>query len=110
MTWSVVVHPDAQDELDQIPQNDYLAVVTAMKKLEALGPTLGFPHTSAIQGTTGGLRELRPRRGRCAWRAFYQQVGSRLVILAVGPEATVNPKKFKKTIGNAQRRVEQIER
>ncbi len=46
-------------------------------KLGAYGPLLGYPHTSAVRGAEG-LRELRPRAGRSAWRALYRQVGELL--------------------------------
>ncbi|MBU6244347.1 MAG: type II toxin-antitoxin system RelE/ParE family toxin [Actinomycetales bacterium] len=58
----------------------------AVEKLEAFGPQLGFPHSSAVQGFSG-LRELRPRAGRSPWRALYQRVEDVFVIAAIGPEA-----------------------
>jgi hypothetical protein len=52
------------------------AIQHAREKLEAIGPRLGAPHSSAIRGEDGsGLRELRPRAGRSRWRPIYRQVG-----------------------------------
>ena len=50
------------------------ALINAEAKLAVLGPSLPFPHSSAVQGADR-LRELRPRGGRSPWRALYRQVG-----------------------------------
>jgi hypothetical protein len=44
-------------------------LINADAKLGAYGPSLGYPHTSAVLGAEK-LRELRPRAGRSAWRAL----------------------------------------
>lgn len=59
---------DAYDEHLALPANERNALLHAVDKLEAFGPQLGFPHTSAVQGFSG-LRELRPRAGRSPRRA-----------------------------------------
>lgn len=81
----------------------------AVEKLQALGPDLPFPHQSAVRGERG-LRELRPRSGRSPWRATFARVGDILVILAVGPEAQVNRRGFDRAVGNATRRLGEIDR
>jgi hypothetical protein len=61
---------------------------------------LPFPHQSAIrQGAP--LRELRPRGGRCRWRPLYARVGAGFVILAVAPEAEIDPKGFRRGVDAA---------
>lgn len=77
-------------------------------KLEAIGPTLGYPHTSAVR-CASELRELRLRAGRSAWRALYRQVGELLVIAAIAPEAQHNGRGFKKACASALRRLEELE-
>jgi len=67
--WQVLILPAAQDELDKIPAKEAVAIATAVEKLKASGPRLGYPHSSAIKGARK-LRELRPRRGDSPWRAF----------------------------------------
>ena len=56
-------------------------MIRAVEKLEAFGPQLGHPHTSAVRGAPR-LRELRPRAGRSPWRALYRRVGDVFVIAA----------------------------
>jgi hypothetical protein len=80
----------------------------AVEKLQALGPTLPFPHQSAVRGA-GDLRELRPRAGRSRWRAFYRRIGDVFVIAAVGPEAEADRRGFEAATGSASTRLQNIE-
>ncbi len=86
--------PEAEEEREELPARERNALYNAVAKLEAIGPTLDHPHTSAVQGALS-LRELRPRAGRSpTWRALYRQVGDHLVIAAIGPEAQHDPRGF----------------
>lgn len=91
----------AEAELDELPPREIDAMRNALRKLEALGPQLGFPHTSAVQGTDQTLRELRPRGGRSPWRALYRRVGNVMVVAAIGPEAQVDPRGFERAVRRA---------
>lgn len=55
-----------------------------------------------------GLRELRPRAGRSAYRALYRQVGEVLVVAAVGPEAQSDPRGFNRAVRRAQERLAKV--
>lgn len=106
-SWTVLWHPGSAAERQAIPANpDRVALLHAAEKLQALGPRLGFPHSSAVQGQRGkGFRELRPRRGRSPWRAIYRQVNeTTFVILAVGAEAEHNQRKFDAAVDRAAER------
>lgn len=76
-------------------------MLKALERLELHGDSLGYPHTSAVKGATSTLRELRPRGGRSPWRAFYRRIESELVIGSIGPEANVDPSKFRRTVNLA---------
>ena len=106
--WTVVFHPDVDGELDRLTAAERVAMLNAVEKLKALGPTLPFPHQSNVQGTTG-LRELRPRAGRSRWRGFYGQVGDAFVIAAIGPEAKVDPRQSTRAVRAATTRLAEIE-
>ena len=101
MAWHVAVHPEASKELDALPPAERVALTNAIQKLTIYGDRLGAPHSSAIKGAKETLRELRPRSGRSRWRALYRRVGSRFVIAAIGPEATVDPAGFRRAVSNA---------
>ncbi|SBW22926.1 hypothetical protein FDG2_3317 [Candidatus Protofrankia californiensis] len=108
MVWQVLVHPDADVELNKIPARERTAVATALDKLRAIGPALGHPHTSDIK-TAQRLRELRPRQGRSPWRVFYRQIGPALVVGAIGPEADTDPKGFARAVRSAEQRLDDVE-
>lgn len=79
-----------------------------MMKLEALGPSLPYPHSSAVQDADR-LRELRPRAGNSPSRAFYRQVGEAFVVAAIGPEAQVKPRDFIRAVRAAEDRLNKLE-
>jgi hypothetical protein len=86
------------------------AIQHAIMKLEAIGPSLGAPHSSAIKGANGaGLRELRPRAGRSRWRPIYNRASERsFVILAVAPEAKIDRRGFDEKVRQARRRLDAL--
>lgn len=97
-------HPDADAERDASwPAQEKVAMLNAAQKLEAAGPRLGHPHSSAIQvGAAKGFRELRPRAGRSRWRPIYRRVTARVfVVFAVGPEAEVDRRGFDAAVARA---------
>jgi hypothetical protein len=107
--YEVLWHPAADAERAAIPDTaERILIQHAREKLEALGPQLGAPHTSAIKGEDGpGLRELRPRAGRSRWRPIYRRVQPRtFVILAIAPEAQIDKRGFDQKVTNARRRFE----
>lgn len=67
--WMVVYLPGAVAERDTLDARERSALYNAVRKLQVLGPELGYPHSSAIQGADR-LRELRPRAGRSPTRAL----------------------------------------
>lgn len=112
MPWTVLLLPQTEAKLRQLPATERVAVLNAVKKLEALGPDLGYPHSSAVRDADR-LRELRPRgepRGeRSAWRAFYRRLGDVFAVAAVGPEAEADPRGFKRTVAAAEEQLEEVE-
>jgi len=96
-------HPQAEAERSARPPRERVAISHAAQKLEASGPRLGHPHSSAVRGSeAAGFRELRPRAGRSRWRPLYRQVGpATFVIFAVAPEAQLDRKGFEAALGRA---------
>ena len=111
--YEVLWHPAADAERAAIPDAaERVAIQHAREKLEAVGPQLGAPHSSAIKGQDGsGLRELRPRAGRSRWRPIYRRVGPvTFVILAVAPEAEIDGRVFDEKVRDARRRFDELEK
>jgi hypothetical protein len=106
--WTVLYLPEAEGERHRLPPVERAALINADRKLQALGPQLPYPHSSAVKGAHR-LRELRPRGGRSPWRGLYRQVGDAFVVAAVAPEAQVDGRKFDAACRVAERRLSQIE-
>ena len=87
---------------------DRNAVDNAVRKLEAFGPGLPYPHQSAVKGSEA-IRELRPRGGRSRIRPLYRRFADTFVIGAIGPEAKVDPKRFERAVRMASTRFAEIE-
>jgi hypothetical protein len=102
--YTVDFHEDAMGELLGLDTRDQEAVQHARDKLIALGDRLPFPHQSAVR-RGAPLRELRPRGGRCRWRPLYARVGAGFVILAIAPEAEIDPKGFRRGVDAALQRL-----
>jgi hypothetical protein len=107
-TVKVEVHPDAEAELASLPEGERHAMQNAFEKLAVHGDQLPFPHSSKVKGAAQ-LRELRPRAGRSAWRAFYRRIADTLVIGAIGPEARAKPHEFRRAVRSAGERLIQLE-
>jgi hypothetical protein len=103
----ILRHPDYLAEVDELRRRaprEHRALIAAEAKLRVLGRQLGYPHSSAIVGSSGvALRELRPRRGDSPWRALYA-VSPELVLLAVTREAQHSGRDFRAAVERASRR------
>ncbi len=96
---------EVESELAELPVGEQVAARAVIEKLVVLGDRLPYPHQSAIQGM-GGLRELRPRQGRSRWRLFYKRTGLNIFTIgAVGPEASVSPRGFQRSVALAEERL-----
>jgi hypothetical protein len=84
-------------------------VKVALARLEQFGADLGAPHTGDVRSARN-LRELRPRAGRSAWRAFYRRIGDVMYVGAFGPEAQSNPRGFERAVRQADERLDRVER
>jgi hypothetical protein len=106
--WGVLYLPAARAERSKVPAAERVALDNAVRKLEAIGPDLPYPHSSAVK-QADRLRELRPRAGRSPWRAIYRQCGEAFVIAAVCPEAQQDPRGFGRGCADAEERLAELE-
>jgi len=106
--YGVLFLEEAERERSELANKDRVAVDHAIEKLEALGPDLRFPHSSAVKGDYD-LRELRPQAGKSPWRPLYRQVGDTFVVGAIAPEAKKNKRGFEKACRAAVGRLWQVE-
>jgi len=80
MEYEISYYSEAvQDEILNLPDTLAARYVVLTRRMVALGPNLGEPHTKAMKG---GLFELRLRGAEGIARVFYcTQVGRRIVML-----------------------------
>lgn len=95
------------EELERLPAVERKAMINALAKLRAFGAQLPYPHSSQVKSSQ--FRELRPRAGRSPWRAIYRQVGSRMVVFAIVPEALHDTRGFERGLRLAEERLALLE-
>jgi hypothetical protein len=82
----------ATDELaewyDGLEERHRERVAASVDLLEQMGLTLGFPHSSAIEGSVLALRELRIQSHGHAIRVFYAFDPQRDAIVLIGGDKT----------------------
>ncbi len=80
----VVATDEFADWYQDLSGQDADSVLRAVDVLEVRGVTLGFPQSSAIQGSRFPLRELRIQSGGRAIRVFYAFDPKRQAVLLIG--------------------------
>lgn len=88
---------DALDEQD----GESIGFVIDLLAEEGIG--LGYPHSSALQGSRYALRELRPKRGRSPLRVVYAFDPRRDSVLIIGGDKGGDPSFYERIIGRAER-------
>lgn len=67
----VVATDEFSDWYGDLDEGDTDAVYRVVSLLEARGVSLGFPYSSAIEGSSYALRKLRVQSGGAPLRVFY---------------------------------------
>ncbi|HLY55598.1 MAG TPA: type II toxin-antitoxin system RelE/ParE family toxin [Stellaceae bacterium] len=81
-------------------QQDRLAATVGL--LGERGPSLGFPHSSGINGSKHEhMRELRVQVGGHPLRVFYAFDPRRTAILLIGGDKTGNPRFYEEYVPHA---------
>jgi hypothetical protein len=87
---------------ESLDDEDSDAVYRGVGLLEAFGVSLGFPHSSAIEGSRP-LRELRVQSGGRRLRILYAFDPKRRAVLLVGGDKTGNDRFYEQAIPRAAR-------
>jgi hypothetical protein len=88
---------------DMLSENEQGDIFDVVRKLEAKGVALEFPHCSAVQGASEPLRELRPRQGRSPLRPIYAFDPRRDAVLIIGGNKAGDPRFYRRLIPVAER-------
>ena len=81
---------------------DARAVVRGVGLLEAKGPALGFPYSSALAGSRLALRELRVQSSGRPLRIFYAFDPRRQAVLILGGDKTGDDRFYLKMVPRAE--------
>lgn len=92
-----------KDWYSSLNEQDSDAVFRVVSLLERLGPRLGFPHSSAIEGSSHALRELRVQAGGRPLRILYAFDPKRQALLLIGGDKTGKDRFYEETIPKAER-------
>jgi hypothetical protein len=87
---------------DLLDADDTEAVTRVVERLAQLGVTLGFPYSTAIQGSRYPLRELRVQSGGRPLRVFYAFDPERQAVLLLGGDKTGDDRFYQTFVPRAE--------
>jgi hypothetical protein len=95
-TWDVQLLDEFQPEYDELDKPVRLELLTILKLLQKLGPTLGRPHVDTLKGSKHpNMKEIRFKVNNQAWRfAFAFDPERRAIVLVGGSKSGVSEKRF----------------
>ena len=89
MRWDVEYTDEFGDWWAGLSEKEQESVAASVRLLEERGPVLGFPHSSAINGSRHGhMRELRTQHEGRPFRTLYAFDPRRAAILLIGGDKT----------------------
>ncbi len=89
MRWDVEYTDEFGDWWAGLSEKEQESVAASVRLLEERGPMLGFPHSSAINGSRHGhMRELRTQHEGRPFRTLYAFDPRRAAILLIGGDKT----------------------
>jgi hypothetical protein len=99
MKWTVLEHPDFQNERKALDQDVQLKLAEQILALEQIGPQLGRPHVDTLNGSRHS--RMKEMRFSCkgVWRfAFAFDNDRQAIILVGGNKEGANQKRFYKNL------------
>ncbi|MFO2006254.1 addiction module toxin RelE [Pseudomonas sp. o96-267] len=85
MAWDVEYTDEFGDWWESLSADEQESVAVSVRLLEERGPSLGFPHSSGINGSRHGhMRELRTQHVGRPYRTLYAFDPRRSAILLIG--------------------------
>ena len=99
MAWEVEYTDEFGEWWDDLDESEQISVTAVVQLLEAKGPNLPFPHSSAVTTSRHGhMRELRIQHKGDPYRILYAFDPRRTAILLIGGNKTGDNRWYKKHI------------
>jgi len=104
MGWDVEYTDEFGSWWSELSEPEQESVAASVRLLEELGPNLGFPHSSGINGSKHNqMRELRTQHEGRPYRTLYAFDPRRCAILLIGGDKTGNNRWYETSIPAADR-------
>jgi len=104
MAWEIECTDEFEVWWSSLTEDEQESVAASVRLLEERGPALGFPHSSAINGSKHGhMRELRTQHGGRPLRTLYAFDPRRNAILLIGGDKTGNDRWYETNVPIADR-------
>ena len=100
--WEVEFTDEFEQWWETLTEKAQEAVDAKVLMLEARGPSLGFPHSSAIKGSRYPLRELRVQYQGTPLRILYVFDPRRTALLLLGGDKTGDDRWYEKFVSLAE--------
>jgi len=89
MSWDVEYTDEFGDWWNSLSEDEQVSVAASVQLLEERGPSLGYPHSSGVNGSRHGhMRELRTQHAGRPFRTIYAFDPRRMAILLIGGDKT----------------------
>lgn len=104
MAWDIEYTDEFGDWWGGLSEDEQVSVAASVRLLEERGPSLGFPHSSGINGSRHGhMRELRTQHDGRPFRTLYAFDPRRSAILLIGGDKTGNDRWYEQQVPVADR-------
>ena len=108
MEYKIQLTDECADWLLNLSDHEKEDILASVGLLEVLGPKLGFPHSSKINGSKHShMRELRIQHKGKPYRILYALDPLRNAILLIGGNKTGDKRWYKKFIAKADQLYDQ---
>ena len=99
MNWEIIIAPDFNPELDELPLTVREKLFAYANLLEDRGPALGRPYVDTLNGSRyTNMKELRFNANDGVWRvAFAFDPERRAVLLVAGDKSGISERRFYRT-------------
>jgi hypothetical protein len=102
MSWDVEYTDEFGEWWEGLTEEEQISLDASVRLLEALGPSLKYPHSSAINGSKHGhMRELRTQHDGRPYRTLYAFDPRRAAILLIAGDKTGQDRWYEENVPKA---------
>jgi hypothetical protein len=104
MSWDVEYTDEFGAWWQGLTEDEQISLDASVRLLEALGPTLKYPHSSGIHGSKHGhMRELRTQHDGRPYRTLYAFDPRRAAILLIAGDKTGQDRWYEENVPKADK-------